>query len=166
VENGPPATCQSNVKRNAYIRVALTFRGGYEEEWPRAVVPGTENERPSILTEGGSQRVALGASNWPANQVAAGLKLREPVAEAGTGMVFSTIARAASEVVVLHFSQDITNRAAAGRFLLEAAWDMPPPLGRHWGGLQKPRSTTGGGARPLGNGRLVSSFSPVQLSKS
>jgi hypothetical protein len=57
--------------------------------------------------------MALGASNWPANQVAAGLKLREPVAEAGTGMVFSTIARAASEVVVLHFSQDITNRAAA-----------------------------------------------------
>jgi hypothetical protein len=37
-------TCQSNVKRNAYSRVAVTFRGGYEEEWPRAVVPGTENE--------------------------------------------------------------------------------------------------------------------------
>jgi hypothetical protein len=48
-------TCQSNVKRNAYSRVAVTFRGGYEEEWPRAVVPGTENESQE---EGPSQRWA------------------------------------------------------------------------------------------------------------
>jgi hypothetical protein len=37
--------------------------------------------------------VALGrCSNWPANQVTAGLKLREPVAEAGTSKTFSTVA--------------------------------------------------------------------------
>jgi hypothetical protein len=36
--------CQSKAKRNAFSRMALTSWGGCEEDWPRAVVPGTGRE--------------------------------------------------------------------------------------------------------------------------